>query len=55
MNREDKLEIAKLAYKEIMQALSYVSIYKDIEVDFYWFRVLSIEEDLFTESDLKGA
>jgi len=54
MTREDKLEIAKMAYKEIMLALKSVSIYKDMDVCFYYFGILSIDEDLFTESEMKG-
>jgi hypothetical protein len=54
MTREDKLEIARMAYKEIMLSLKSVSIYKDVEVNFYYFGILDIENDLFTESELKG-
>jgi len=55
MSREDKLEIAKMAYKEIMLALKSVSIYKDVDVSFFWFGVLSVDGDFFIESDMKEA
>jgi hypothetical protein len=53
MNREEKLHIAKEAYRAIKAAIDDVESYKDAEIHCCWDECIWVDDEFFNYSDLK--
>ncbi len=49
-----KLEIAKFAYKEIIQAMQLIQSVSQYEIHFCWDECLWVDDEFFQYLELKG-
>jgi hypothetical protein len=55
MNREEKLHIAKEAYRAIKAAIDDVESYKDARVNCLWPGYISVDGTVFAPDELRNA